>query len=195
MSTKAKDLVDRWREGDQDAATELYERYFEQLINIISGNLMERYQSHFDSEDVLMSAFRTVLVRVTNGEFRFEDDDDVWKLLVTVSLNKLRKKVRHHQTGKRNIDLETRGSSDFDGTLAGQLTLSPGVFEAVEFADLVKTAMSILSDRERSILLLRLEGFSQQEIASKLEITDRTVRRCWEKIRERLEFLLGDDHE
>ena len=195
MEDSSRDLVERWRDGDQQAATALYEQYFEQLMHIISGNLMERYQNHYDSEDVLISAFRTVLTRVSKGEFKFEDDDDVWKLLVTVALNKLRKKVRHHNAGKRDIHLEARSGEAFDGALATQLSQSPGVFEAVEFADLLKTAMGILSQQERSILQLRMEGFSQKEIAEKLEISDRTVRRAWERIRERLEFLIQDTSE
>lgn len=189
------ELVDRWRGGDQDAATELYERYFDRLMQIVAGHVMQTYRKQVEPEDVVQSAFGTVFRRMKNGSFSFKSDGDVWKLLVTVVLNKLRNRVRYLNAERRDIRREIRGEADFDGVLAAQLSTPPGIREAMEFASLVRDVFefAMISDHEKELLQLRLEGHSQQEIAEKLGVTDRTIRRMMERIRERMSQLLADE--
>jgi RNA polymerase sigma factor (sigma-70 family) len=193
MSDEAITLVNRWREGDEDAAKALYEQYFAKLMHIVSGHLTQSYKKQVDPEDVLQSAFGTVFRRISNGEFSFESDGDVWKLLVTVVLNKLRHRVRYLNADRRDIRRELRAESDFDGVLAAQLSQPPGISEAAEFAELVRDIFEFLPEQERMLLQLRMDGYGQQEIAERLDVTDRTVRRMWDRIRDRLTLLLGED--
>jgi RNA polymerase sigma-70 factor (ECF subfamily) len=186
MSDESLTLVDRWRDGDDFAATELYERYFERLMRVVSSHLLGRYQKRVEPEDVLQSAFRTVFRRISEGEFRFEDDADIWKLLVTVVLNKLRNQVRHMNAGRRDIRREAFGDSDFDGHLASQLSQPPHIEVAVEFAELMQDIFPLLPENERTLLQLRLEGYTQKEIAERMDVTDRTIRRLWERVRQRI---------
>ena len=190
---EATDLIEQWRDGDSDAATKLYELYCERLMRVVSGQLLERYQQQIDPEDVLQTAFRTFFGRVSEGEFAFEDDKDVWKLLVTVVLNKLRRQVRHMNAQRRDVRREIRGEADFDGQIASDLSRPPGIQEAVEFAELINDLFQFLPEDERKLLQLRIEGYSQKEIAEELDVTDRTVRRMWERVRERLVMLLAPD--
>jgi RNA polymerase sigma factor (sigma-70 family) len=193
MENEAKLLVEQWRQGDQDAASKLYAQYFERLMRIVSGQLLQSYQQQVEPEDVLQSAFGTVFKRISNGDFRFENDQDVWKLLVTVTLNKVRGRIRFLNAERRDIRRTRRGETDFDLVLAEQLSKNPGVQEAVEFADLVRDIYGLLPEDETQVLQLRIEGYSQQEIADKLGVTDRTVRRMWDRIRQRLARLLGGE--
>lgn len=193
MSDEALTLVNRWREGDEDAATALYEQYFGKLMHIVTGHLTQSYKKQVDPEDVLQSAFGTVFRRISKGEFSFESDGDVWKLLVTIALNKLRHRVRYLNADRRDIRRELRAEADFDGVLAAQLSESPGISEAAEFAELVREIFEFLPEQERTLLQLRMEGYGQQEIADRLNVTDRTIRRMWDRIRDRLTKLLGED--
>lgn len=192
MEGDSVDLVNRWRDGDEAAATELHQRYFERLLRVVSGQLVNSYRKEFEPEDVLQSAFRTVFKRVSDGEFRFDDDGDVWKLLVTVSLNKLRNRVRYLNAERRDVRREVGGEADFDGYLATQLSQPPGVEEAVEFAELMRTLLELLPESERTVVQLRMDGYSQQEIADQLGVTDRTVRRMWERIQVRVGMLFNE---
>lgn len=192
MSEESVTLVNRWREGDEEAANALYEQYFAKLMPIVTGHVGQSIQPEFDPEDVLQSAFCTVFRRISKGEFTFGSDRDVWKLLVTIALNKLRQKVGRATTQKRDIKRKL-GESDFDGLLAAQLSESPGISEAAEFAELVRRIFGILSEQERLLLQWSMEGYGQLEIADRLGVTDRTVRRMWDRIRARLTTLFVED--
>lgn len=188
-------LVERWRDGDEEAATTLYQLYVDRLMQIVSNHLLSSYQKQVEPEDVLQSAFGTVFRRLRNGRFEFDSDADVWKLLVTVVLNKLRNRVRYLNAERRDIRREMKGEADFDGALAAQLAIPPGVEEATEFAYLMRDLFELpsLSEDEKKLLQLRMEGFGQQEIADQLGVTDRTIRRMTDRIRDRLNDLLGSE--
>lgn len=189
MENESVRLVDRWRQGDDEAATLLYEQYFEKLLMTVDGQLSDRYKQQCEPEDILQSAFGTVFRRITDGDFRFDNDEDVWKLLVTVVLNKLRRRVRHMNADRRDVRRQVAGAGEFDDFLAQQLSGSPGTEEAATFSDLMTEIFSLLSEEEKKLLQLRMEGCSQLEIAETLDVTDRTIRRMWDRIRKRLERL------
>lgn len=192
-SEPSKQLVDRWREGDEDAATNLYERYCRSLIALVERNLAQRFQSQVDADDVIQSVFRTVFRQAQAGSFSFNNDADVWKLLVTVALNKVRNKVRYLQAGKRDVGAEVRtDQSDFD-YLAQRLSHRPNLIEAQQFVELLEALSDLLTREELEVLQLRLQNHNQEEIAEKLQITDRTVRRIMVRIREKVSAWIDED--
>ena len=53
--------------------------------------------SRVDPEDVIQSAFRTFFVRVRNDEFTFDGENDLFKLLVRLTVNKALRQIAHHR--------------------------------------------------------------------------------------------------
>lgn len=191
----ATEIVERWRSGDQNAATELYELYCERLIRIVAGKIGDGFQQQVEPEDVLQTAFRTWFRRVREGEFHFEDDGDVWKLLLTVVLNRLRRGVRFATADKRDIRRQSSVDSEFDGELASHLTRKPSDHEALEFADLMTKVLKFLSPSERDLIQLRIEGYNQKESAEELGVDVRTIRRMWKRIGDQVKMLLSPDED
>ena len=175
------DLVARWRNGEENAATELYSRYFQQLLVLVNRNLSSRFSAQVDPEDVLQSVFRSVFRRTRDGAFAFQDDSELWKLLVTVALNKVRNRVRYFQRKKR--DGGPGFETELDSNQGHWLCEDPSAAEAAAFSELMESVLRRLDVEDREALRLRLEGFSQQEIAAQLNVTERTVRRMWIRIR------------
>src|SRR5438552_1040222 len=99
-------LVERLRAGDQRAPEELFNRYLERLLSLARSRLSAKLSRRIDPEDVVQSAYRSFFVRACAGEYRLERSGDLWRLLVTIVLNKLRGQVEHHTAGKRALDLE-----------------------------------------------------------------------------------------
>ncbi|MFL5340614.1 MAG: sigma factor-like helix-turn-helix DNA-binding protein, partial [Gemmataceae bacterium] len=64
------------------------------------------------------------------------------------------------------------------------LTTEPSPDEQVMFIDQLEHFMGQLSEADRSILELRLQGYSTEEIAKKLNSYDRKIRRVLERIRD-----------
>ena len=180
------DLIDRWREGDQIAATELYQRYVDRLSGIVAAQLAERFKSRMDTEDVLQSTCRSFFRRVQEGHFQFDEDDDVWKLLVTITLNKLRNQIRKHSAAKRDAGQELRPRSNDrpDDFHVQRVAGRPEPMEAYAFSETIETVADKLSPQHAVLLIQRLEGYSQQEIAASFGTSDRSIRRLLEDIRE-----------
>lgn len=186
MCEASTDLVARWRAGDQNAARVLYQRYVDRLSGIVTAQLSDRLRARTDADDVLQSACRSFFRRVRDGQFQFDEDDDVWKLLVTISLNKLRSQVRKHSAAKRNAAQEVarRDNSMPDDFHLEKLAETPSPVEAFIFAEMIERVSCRLDSRHAMLLELRMEGYSQQEIADELQTSDRSIRRMLDNIRE-----------
>src|SRR4051795_8567078 len=103
MDDVALQLLERWRAGDQRAATELYERYAGRLIALARSRLSGKLAARFDPEDVVQSVCRSFFARARDGRLVVGQTDDLWQLLVAITLHKLRRQVKHHQVGKRAV--------------------------------------------------------------------------------------------
>lgn len=180
------DLVGRWRAGDQQAADALYQRYVERLSGIVTSQLADRFRSRMDADDVLQSSCRSFFRRVQEGHFEFDEDDDVWKLLVTITLNKLRNQIRKHSAAKRDAGQESRPSSNQgpDEFYVQKLTGTPQPVEAFAFTESIETVADKLSPQHALMLVQRLEGHSQQEIADSFGTSDRTIRRMLDDVKQ-----------
>ncbi|MBX3436606.1 MAG: sigma-70 family RNA polymerase sigma factor [Planctomycetaceae bacterium] len=186
MSQASTDLVARWRDGDQNAARDLYQRYVERLSGIVTAQLSDRLRARADADDVLQSACRSFFRRVQDGQFQFDEDEDVWKLLVTISLNKLRSQVRKHSAAKRNAaqEISRRDNTLPDDFHLEKLSESPSPVEAFIFAEMIERVCENLDNKHAMLLGLRMEGYSQQEIAEQLQTSDRSIRRMLDNIRQ-----------
>jgi RNA polymerase sigma-70 factor (ECF subfamily) len=182
---KIRELVERCRGGDQEAATVLFQRYVDRLIALLRERISPRLASRMDPEDVLQSAYRSFFNGLGHGKFAIERADELWGLLAAITLHKLCRKVAYHKAKKRAVQREYQPERDQDllksyPDLVSELPTPSEAAELVEELDLV---MQQLTPQERRILELRLEGYTSEEIADHLHRSDRTVRRAMEKVR------------
>lgn len=180
MCPTSLELLERWKAGDEHAADELYRRYVERLGRVVAAHVAVRFQPRVDPEDILQSTCRTFFRRAEAGEFQFDDDGDLWKLLVTIALNKVRRTVRRLSAGARDVRKEAASVDDGRDAVAH----GPEPDAILIVIDLVDHVCDSLGDRCGQILKLRLEGRSQEEIADQLGVSDRTVRRILDEIRD-----------
>lgn len=183
------DLQQRLRDGDGTAGSEIFRRYRERLIHLAAPRLAGKLRTKVDPEDVVQSAFRSFFRAEETREFGLGGWNDLWSVLVTITLRKCRYQVRHFLTIKRDIRRE-QAQRTIDSPLDWQTIASdPTPVEAAEFADLLITFLGGLDERARQIVELSLEGYSPAEIAPKVSLTERTVYRQLDRIRARLEGL------
>lgn len=176
-------LVNQWRAGDDRAARELFDRYAEKLLNLARSRLNQRLAARVDAEDVVQSVFRTFFCRVREGQFTFENQDDLCKLLVRITVHKTLRRVKYHRAAKRNSRRETpQGEPEYD-PMNDVLSREPSPEAAVTFIDQLEHFLNRLTKEERQILELRLQGAGTGEIAGKLGAYDRKIRRILERIR------------
>lgn len=181
------DLVARWRNGDQQAATELFHRYATQLIAIASGRLSARLAQRIDPEDVVQSAYRSFFAAAQAGRYDLERGGDLWGLLVSITLHKLHHQVRWNSASKRAVGREQVLGKDNHLLAAALLAQEPSPVEAVALADEVEQLMRGLELVDRRIFELRLQGYNLEEIAAETQRSERTVCRVLDRIKLQLE--------
>src|SRR5437879_3375640 len=101
MEAPSAELMARWRQGDQEAAEELFRRYAERLLALARSRLSARLARHVDPEDVVQSAFRSFFTGARADRFALRRSGDLWRLLVAITLHKLQHQVERHTAGKR----------------------------------------------------------------------------------------------
>src|SRR4051794_17671645 len=96
------DLVRRLREGNDAAAREVFDRYVERLLGLAKRRIGARMNSRVDAEDVVQSVFRTFFSRMKNDQFEIHAEDDLFKLLVRITVHKTLRQIAHHKAAKRD---------------------------------------------------------------------------------------------
>jgi DNA-directed RNA polymerase specialized sigma24 family protein len=189
-------LIGYLKAGDQAAAQPLWERYFERLVRLARGRLSSRHRAASDGEDAALSAFASFCLGAAQGRFRrLSDRDDLWRLLVTITVRKaagqLEREGRQRRGGGHVID-----EAALDGPDTGREPQGVDQFPAPgptpEFAALVAEQYEHLLARLddptlRSIAVWKLEGYTNEEIAAKLGCALRTVANKLALIRGRWE--------
>lgn len=172
-------LLNALRDGDQDAARRLFDRYLPRLLALVRSRLGATLRRRLDADDVVMSAYRSFFVGAANGRFELTESGDLWRLLSQIALHKLYRQAAHHSAEMRSTQHEQPLSDDDDFVSSAA---SPE--DATALADEVLHLMSQLSETDRRTLELRLQGELLGDIATELQQSERTVRRTLTRVRQ-----------
>ena len=183
--------------GDHAAAQPLWERYFNRLVGLARAKLRAaRPGAIEDEEDAALSAFKSLCAGAGLGKYpQLADRDDLWRLLVVITARKAQDQLQRRRAQKRGGDNKIVGESDMPGADDG----GPGLEQVVgreptpEFAaQVAEEYWRLLDGLEdetlRRIAILKMEGYTGEEIAEKLRCSLRTVanklkliRMTWEQ--------------
>jgi DNA-directed RNA polymerase specialized sigma24 family protein len=179
------DCLGRLKAGDQAAAQRLWEAYAQRLIGLARARLRHLPRRIADEEDIALSAFDSFCRRAGRGQFpRLDDRGDLWQLLVVLTLRKVVDLARYERRQSRGAgrvlslaDLAEHGLQDIPDS-------APTPELAAEVAEECRRLLEILDDETlRSVAIWKLEGYTNHEIAAKLECVDQTVERKLRTIR------------
>ena len=161
----------------------LVNRFSEQLAKLAEreiGTLLSRRTS---AEEIVQTVFRTFFRRNEAGQFRVEHDGALWQLLVTLTLNKIRKAAERHSALRRDVRREVLVDPSDLGWLADHASQPDSL---VILADELEWLLKNLDSREVEIVKGLMEDVPVQELAHSVGCSRSTVRR----VRERLLFKL-----
>lgn len=158
-------LIQKAQEGDHDA--------FEGLVRLhqrmVYGLALSLTRSHHDAEELT----QTVFLKAWKGLKTFRGASSLSTWLYRLTRNACTDHYRQNQKRIRDHSLEDPDLAP----LADQAPLPQEIVEQRERQQALMDAMEKLSEESRTVLLLReVEGFTYQEIAQNLGLSEGTVK-------------------
>jgi RNA polymerase sigma factor (sigma-70 family) len=183
--------LERLAQGDEEAARQIWMRYSQQMLALARKRLGTAERRAADEEDVALSAFHSLCHRLKEGQFpELKDRESLWKLLTTIIARKAAAELRRNFCQKRGGG-QVHGESTFfqadetvnDFGIDNIAGLDPTPEFAAEMMEQCSNLLARLPDDCRQVALLKLDGYSNEEIAGRLGVALRTVERNLASIR------------
>lgn len=176
--------------GDREAFCQLWERYFAQLVELGRRRLRAGPTRGADEEDVALSAFNSFFEGIGRGRFpRLEDRDDLWQVLLLLTrqkaINLLQREGRQKRGGGKVRHLSALAD---EGSAADVFAAIVGAEPAADFAAEVaeecrRRLDGLPDDRLRALAVDKMEGYANEEIATRMQCSVATVERKLKLIR------------
>lgn len=170
-------LVQRCREGDRDAFTELVVRYQRPLYNVacrMLGNVE-------DAREITQAVFLRVAERLDDYDPQFRFFSWIYRIAINESLNLLRRNVREVRLDD-DVELADSEDSDPEARMGG-----------AQRAARTRGALMRMTVEHRVVLTLRhFSDCSYREIGQILDLDEKTVKSRLFEARRRLADLLED---
>jgi RNA polymerase sigma-70 factor (ECF subfamily) len=158
------ELIRRVGSGDEQAAAQLVGNFEPVVRRVLRARLRSaRARREFDSMDICQSVFAIFFLRVAAGQYDLKEPDDLIKLLLTMTRNKVAEKMRRQHRLRRDSRRTVGGVKEL--SLAGRDQTPSSVVASKE---LLEQAQQRLSEEERQLVELRGQSLSWKEVAASL---------------------------
>lgn len=180
-------LLEQFRQGQMDASTQIYLKYADRLIGMTTKKSSMELSRHVDPEDIVQSVFRTFFRRVEKGQYDVPEGEEIWKLLLVITLNKIRAVVAHNRAAKRDVR-RTQSESSVEHSMAYMDENDEMALATLKMV--IDETLSDVLEVNRVIIRQRIEGYEIEEIAKNVQRSKRTVERVLQDFRSRLSKLI-----
>jgi RNA polymerase sigma-70 factor (ECF subfamily) len=183
------DLLRRVHDGDEAAAAELVRRSEPAIRRAVRLKLTDpRLRRAFDSMDVCQSVLANFFARVRAGQFELDSPEQLTRLLIEMTYNKVRDIVRHeHATRRDQRRVAGAGEQALESVAAHQDTAS----EILAGKELEAQVRALLSKEERNLLDQRARGRDWDDLAAEAGTTPDALRMKHKRALDRVHRQLG----
>ena len=150
-------------------------------MQLANRNAGDDLSARVDAEDIVQSVFRTFFRGVSEGHYLIPEDEELWKLLLVIALNKDRMIAKHHRAAKRNVS----HSCSMDTCEVENTT---DVTEVLRMT--IDDMLVTLPKSHQQVVHARIDGYEIGEITERVSISHRSVEKVLQSFRKRLEKTL-----
>lgn len=195
-SGSVSEWIEDLRAGKSGAATHLWNRFHANLLKIARRRLSLSSRRVTDEEDLVSIAFESFFERMRGGQFPdLRGRAELWSLLVTITDRKAVNYVRKHFSAKRGSGRVVGESTLVQRTETGIASLhtredvdAPQPDRLASLAELFER----LDEDLRRIVVLKRDGFTNEEIALRVNRSVATIERRLRLLRDEwIEELFG----
>jgi RNA polymerase sigma-70 factor (ECF subfamily) len=183
------DLMARIRAGDDAAETVVFRRFVHQLVALASQQFDAWMRDRIDVEDVVLSAYKSFFLRNSRGDFDLGGWDELWALLAIITVRKCRRRRKFLRALRRDAARE-RPWPEGNDQGAWLPDRAPTPVEAAILAETVEQLFQAMSEQDRPVVAQILAGYTAEEVAQRLDCSERTVRRVRQRAKQRLQRLV-----
>jgi DNA-directed RNA polymerase specialized sigma24 family protein len=184
MDPQSHESVTDWlhqlaSDNDSVAQQRLWNRYFARLAAIARTRLTGAQRRDADEEDVVLSVFESFFRAARAGRFPdLQDRTGLWPLLVKITARKAINQVKRQQAKKRSS-----AAHEAVPEIAHLVGNEPTPEFAAEVAEQVERLLGMLEGDLRAVAVMKLEGFTNAEIAHRFGVVERSIERKLARIR------------
>ena len=177
--------------GDRgEAVSRLWMAYFDRLVRLARDHLRARRRGAADEEDIALSAFNSFIEAAQSGRFpRLEDRNDLWQVLFILtsrkSVNCIEKDLAQ-KAGSGRVSHLSALRVEAEGSAAGIdfPAPEPTPADAAAMAESLDRMLELLGNGDlKRVVVWRMEGYSNEEIAGRLGRSVATVERKLKAVR------------
>jgi RNA polymerase sigma factor (sigma-70 family) len=176
------ELLNQVRDGSELAAWELVERYGDHILRAVRRRLSCEIRSKFDSADFVQAVWASFFA-CSHRIKQIASPEELSALLATIARNKVINELRKRLSSRKYDVRREIPIMGLDPTTKSNATPSAIAIAKERWRALVDNQPSHF----RRIISLRLAGDTQAEIAEKLQVSERTVRRVLVRLLSTLE--------
>ena len=178
-------LLNRIQRGDEDAARIVFERYTSRLVALARSRLNEKLGQRLDADDIVQSAWGSFFKRASKGRYEVQGSGDLWCLLATITVNKLRRQYRDHSAEKRDMGREQEGA-DPDVHRDFEMDREPTSEEVAVILEQLSLTISSLEPVHQDAIRSLMSGRAAEDVSIEVGRSLRTVNRVMNAFQEAL---------
>ena len=178
-------LIERLREGSEDAAWELVERYGSHILRVVRRTIPRGIRSKFDSQDFVQAVWSSFFFH-RSRLLQTETPEQMMALLAAMAKHKIIDETRKRMATQRYDVRRERPLSGSTARPNEELTSREPTPSQVAMArEQWKRLLQDQPKHYQTIVRLRLSGETYGSIAQKLNVSQRTVQRVLVRLLEK----------
>ncbi len=178
----SNDLLARARCGDQEAWQALFNECYPKILRVVHRRISSRMRRFYDSTDIANEVMKSLAAKF--DRFDFSSVDGLRAFLIHAAEQKVIDGHRRGHAQKRDVGRDRPMGGGGDGAVAWELVDgSPTASQVAVATEEEELLLGGQSGEQREVLALKLQGFTNSEVARETGWNLRRVERFLGRLR------------